>query len=73
MRAAKAVSLSAVPVSCTVQPTMGTSATTRGSVRRAAHRLMPFSRAPKHARRLRPAMMNPAPQMPHFDSPENRY
>jgi type I site-specific restriction endonuclease len=25
------------------------------------------------ASRLRPAMMNPAPQTPHFDNPENRY
>ena len=34
---------------------------------------VPFSRAPKHARRLRPAMMKPAPHTPHFDSPEKRY
>src|SRR6476620_5089550 len=33
----------------------------------------PWSRAPKHPSRFLPEMMNPAPQMPHFVRPENRY
>ena len=47
------------------------STSSRRMVRWLSHR--PWSRAPKHPRRCLPVMMNPAPQMPHFVRPENRY
>ena len=47
------------------------STSSRRMVRWLSH--VPWSRAPKHPSRFFDAMMNPAPQTPHFVSPENRY